>query len=118
MLATLLHRVGTSWEFRIELMRMPSLNTVGRTAAPAKRFFQHLNATHLNIVDQALGQTIATFQRYRSQHMSWVQNVACVWPPVLRVENRTSAHARAQHYKNLAKRQQHHATFINVTSKL
>ena len=38
---------------------------------------------------------------------------------LLRVDNRTSAHALAQHCcTNLAKRLQHHATFTNVGSKI
>ena len=60
------------------------------------------------------GQTIITFRRNIPQHC-WAQHVACVWPPccdMLRVGNRTSAHALAQHCCiNLAKRLQHHDHF-------
>ena len=66
--------------------------------APAKRS-QHLNAIYRNIVGRdmlrAFGRSVAT---------------CC---DMLGVENRTSAHVRAQHCcTNLAKRLQHHATNV------
>ena len=70
---------------------------------------------------QAPAKPIETFKRNRSQHC-WAQHVARVWPPcsnTLRAENRTSAHAQAQHcWTNLAKRLQHHATSTNVAWKI
>ena len=72
--------------------------------APAKRS-QNLNATDRSIIARnmlhAFGHSFA-----RCCNM-------------LRVQNRASAHAQAQRCcTNLAKRQQHHATFTNVTRKI
>ena len=94
------------------------------------------------------GQTIATSQRNISQHCwpsicklrpnhssIWTQQIATLLDatcctrsfghPVatccdmLRVQNRTSAHAQAQHCcTNLAKRLQHHASSTNVEWKI
>ena len=66
---------------------------------------QHFNATDRNIAGHnmlhAFGHPVAT---------------CC---DMLRVENRTSAHAQAQHCcTNLAKRLQHHATSTNVAWKI
>ena len=102
--------------------------------APAKRS-QHLNATYPNFVGPAFactGQTIATFERNRSQHLDATDrnivgrnmlhafgHAVATCCDMLRVENRTSAHAQAKHCcTNLAKRLQHHATSTNVAWKI
>ena len=84
------------------------------TKAPAKRW-QHLNATY-PAPAKRLQHLYATGPTYRN--IVWAQHVVRVWSPcydVLGVENRTSAHAQAQHCcTNPAKRLQHHATCANV----
>ena len=72
--------------------------------APAKRS-QHFDATYRNIVGRSMlhakGHPVAT---------------CC---GMLRVENRTSAHALLQHCcKSLAKRLQHHASSTNAVPKI
>ena len=90
-------------ESNISTQHIPTL-LAQHLEAPAKRS-QHLNATDPNIVGrnllQAFGHPVAT---------------CC---DMLRVENRTRAHAQAQHcYTNLAKRLQHHAAATNVAWKI
>ena len=72
--------------------------------APAKRW-QHLNATDRNFV--------------RREMLHAFSNPVATCCDMLRVENRTSAHAQAQHCcTNLAKRPQHHVTSTNVAWKI
>ena len=83
----------------ISTQHIPTL-LAQKLQVPGKRS-QHLNAIDSNIVWRnilhAFGHPVAT---------------CC---DMLRVENRTSAHAQAQHCcTNLAKRLQHHATSKNV----
>ena len=98
-----LHLCGHNWSIFlylnricIELLFTPQCH--GQTIA-------HFNATYRNIVGRnlfgAFGHSVAT---------------CC---DMLSIENRTRAHARAQHCcTNLAKRVQHHATFANVAWKV
>ena len=69
--------------------------------APAK-LTQHFNATDCNIVWHNMLHTFG--------HL-----VVATCCNMLRVENRTSAHAQEQHcWTNMAKRLQHHVTSTNV----
>ena len=91
-LATLLRRIATCCELKIELVHMPRRNIVARTWPNGYNIMQHRQLL-------SPGQTIETFQRNISQHR-WAQHVARAWPPccdTLCIENQTSAHARAQH---------------------
>ena len=87
---------------------------------------QHPNTTHHNIVGPVFGspgQTIASYRntvgRNKSDKLRAFGHPAVTCCGMLRVENRTSAHAPAQHCcTNLTKRLQHHAKSTNVASKI
>ena len=81
---------------------------------------QHI-VTLLSQLLQAAVKTIATIKRNivgRTMLHAFYHPVATCWH-MLEVQNRTSAHALAQHCcTNLAKQQQHHLTSTNVAWKI